>query len=459
LKHYCTVTFLRDSELPANKKPVALHWYNPYIAVAIDKKDKEKLSQHGPGCMMPSTGDAAPNMVPGSSIRDTEGVELSGHWAVPVGVNHYESPITEQFNRGFSEKNRKIHAVWSHVHPMCTESSLVKCEDGKREKIFTAHISTKNENGPEIERIENILSKDGIKLEAGKNYVLEATYDNKTKDEIDSMVALGIFFEDDKFKKPDWKQMAAAAAAASSLVPSNGTSGVFCGIKGGSCETASASAAGSSAPASTGMSNPADYGGSDRFALFNPATDGPVLSEKKSVEMLTSAGPIHIEIDPSLAPQTATQIYKYMKNGSFNNTEIYRYEPSFVLQTSSAENKVAGTPPMSSQLYEQLRRLPLEVDAQKSGRVVHKKWALSMGHYTAPDSGVSSFSIMLDDAPHLDCLYTIFGHVIPDEVTLQTIKNATENWNKDKLPYILSAHDYTTTKADSNEATHFEAKK
>lgn len=462
LKHYCTVSFFRDSDLPADRKPKALHWYNPYIAVAIDKKDKEKLAHHGPSCMMTSAGDPAPNMVPGSTIRDVEGMELSGHWAVPAGVNHYETPITEQYNRGFAAQDRKIHAVWSHVHPMCTESSLVQCDGDHRTKVFSARISTKNVNGPEIEKIENVISKDGILLEGGKHYVLEATYDNKTKEELDSMVALGIFFADDKFAKPDWKKMeAASASSASQLVHSFGTSGVFCGIKGGSCENAPAAAAAPATSASAPVSakNAADYGGSDRYPLFNPAKDGPVLREKKGLEIQTSSGPIHIELDPSLAPQAATQIYKYLTTGAFGGTTIYRYEPGFVLQTAACENKSPGLPPLPSSLSEKLRRLPLEVEAQKSGKVLHKKWALSVGHYTAPDSGISSFSIMLGDSPHLDGLYTIFGHLIPDEVTLGTVDKICENWNRDKLPYIISADEFVITKADGNRNAQLEAQK
>lgn len=34
---------------------------------------------------------------------------------------------------------------------------------------------------------------------------------------------------------------------------------------------------------------------------------------------------------------------------------------------------------------------------------------LSMGRYDDPDSGASSFSFLLGDAPHLDMQYTIFG--------------------------------------------------
>ena len=52
------------------------------------------------------------------------------------------------------------------------------------------------------------------------------------------------------------------------------------------------------------------------------------------------------------------------------------------------------------------KTVPLEV--QKD--VIHdRRGILSMGRHSDPNSGGSSFSILLDPAPHLDQEYTIFG--------------------------------------------------
>ena len=52
------------------------------------------------------------------------------------------------------------------------------------------------------------------------------------------------------------------------------------------------------------------------------------------------------------------------------------------------------------------KTVPLEV--QKD--VIHdRRGILSMGRHSDPDSGGSSFSILLGPAPHLDQQYTIFG--------------------------------------------------
>ena len=54
---------------------------------------------------------------------------------------------------------------------------------------------------------------------------------------------------------------------------------------------------------------------------------------------------------------------------------------------------------------EAMKTVPLEV--QKG--VIHTKGVVSMGRYDDPNSGTSSFSMLLGNAPHLDMQYTIFG--------------------------------------------------
>ncbi|GFH10220.1 PPIase cyclophilin-type domain-containing protein [Haematococcus lacustris] len=53
------------------------------------------------------------------------------------------------------------------------------------------------------------------------------------------------------------------------------------------------------------------------------------------------------------------------------------------------------------------KKVPLEVVQG----VKHHAGVLSMGRYDDPNSGTSSFSMLLGDAPHLDMQYTIFGQV------------------------------------------------
>ena len=64
----------------------------------------------------------------------------------------------------------------------------------------------------------------------------------------------------------------------------------------------------------------------------------------------------------------------------------------------------------SAQMYmqeEAEKTVPLEVQEHVKH---HKQGILSMGRMDDPDSGQSSFSILLGPAPHLDMHYTIWGY-------------------------------------------------
>jgi cyclophilin family peptidyl-prolyl cis-trans isomerase len=168
--------------------------------------------------------------------------------------------------------------------------------------------------------------------------------------------------------------------------------------------------------------------------------DGPLLESPKTMEIDTDAGKLHIILDPELAPITATQLHRLLKNGVFSGTPFVRYEPNFLVQTAIAEDKTGGRAPMTPRSRAMLRRLPLEVKCQTEGTVRHKKGYLGMGRDDDPNSAVSSFSIFLEDSPHLDGKYTIFGRVVPNEMTLATLQKMQQTMPQ-VLPTINSARE------------------
>ncbi len=416
IKHRCRLYLVKDSELVYPVK--ALHWYAPYVSVIVDRDTAEAATaqqKNHPECLAMSPGVNAPNSVPGSTFNDKFNRKLSGHWVVPPGVHTYSSPIVDERDSGFGSKDRRIHAVWTHLHPLCTKTSLVRCDRDQRRKVLEAHAKTSLAGGLELKEIGTIYSKEGIPLAAGQHYELEAIYENKTDKPQDSMVVMGIFFADDKFARPDWR------------ADSNKKSPAFCGVTSSTVATApkkdEASCNVKIADKSTSS------GDSNNYPLFDIKNDGPLIKEAKTMELDTTAGKIHLVLDPGLAPQHATQLYRLMKNGAFDGTPIFRYEPNFVIQTAVAEEKVAGQPPLSGPLRNLLRRLPLEVEAQTKGLIAHKQWVLSMGRWDHdPNSGVSSFSMLISDAPHLNNKYTIFGRIVLDPITSKTIQQIKDQW-------------------------------
>jgi len=436
IKHLLTMEFIKDSQL--RKQIKALAWYTPYIAVIVDKKNAQEPQHHALDCGMTSSGATAPNMVAGAVQKDAHKRLLTGHWAVPPGIHTYTAPVTDERDRGIFSKDRIVHAVWTHIHPTCVKTSLVMCDGDNKSPVYSIYSQTNFDKGLELAHIDNFCSKDGLLVPANKHYEIEAVYDNATKVPQDAMVAQGIYFEDDQWIKPAWHLAATAASAlAAAAIP--GSAGV---PPASSSASAGSTTASSANPASgTGAANTAsraDYGGSDEYPLFNAKTDGPLLDNLKPITIKTSAGPLHLVLDPSSAPENASQMYRLFKAGAFDGTTIFRYQPGFLLEVAPVNVK-HGAATLSNAAAAKLRRLPLEIVAQEDGKASHKKWALTMSHYKAPDSAVSSFGILLADAPHLDHQFTVFGYLIPDKETLATLNKIVSHWSSQPPPFIISA--------------------
>ena len=170
--------------------------------------------------------------------------------------------------------------------------------------------------------------------------------------------------------------------------------------------------------------------------LFDAKKDGPLISGPKKVVIQTTAGKLTFVLNPEWAPMTATQMAKLFKVHAFDGTEIGRFEPGFVLQVYQAETKAPGQMPMPLSTQKMIRRIPLEVDQENAGKLVHKAGALSMAHYdNDPASNTSSFSILLGNAPHLDKKYTIFGLLLNDRDSRATLAKIKAEWPKH--PYIV----------------------
>lgn len=443
LKHRCTMYFIRDSELVYPVK--ALSWYVPFGTVVVDKNTAEAEAaeqHHGPACIVSSDGVTAPNSAPLTVFTDPFGRKVAGHWVVPPGINWYHTPLSGNWDQVFASQERKVHFVWTHIHPCCTEVSLVSCgppanpqEPSVRAPVYTIKSATDTRGKILIEKIETLHSKEGIVLPANQHYELASCYDNTTNQPLDSMVTQGIFFEDNTFARPQW-------------VLAKNQEEVFCGVSpDGACALSQHDT--KSEPAASGKLESPYLA---QFPRFNEALDGPLLTQAKAVELETSSGALHLVLDPKLAPVHATQIYKLLKSGAYSGTPFVRYEPNFVIQLAMAETKDSGQPNASTQTLNSIRKLPLEVSSQKTGTLSHKKWVLSMAHETGlKDSATTSFSILINDAPHLDHEYTIFGYMVPDAVSLQTIERMAKDWTTSQH-HIVKAKDIDLRSADLQQS-------
>ncbi|KDD76989.1 hypothetical protein H632_c46p0, partial [Helicosporidium sp. ATCC 50920] len=137
------------------------------------------------------------------------------------------------------------------------------------------------------------------------------------------------------------------------------------------------------------------------------------LSKERAV-LQTDHGDLHIAFYDDVAPVTAPHIRKLMEMGCYNTNLFFRVDKGFVAQVDAVtRGRLAKLDQW--QRVEAEKKVPLEVVKE----VKHnKRGILSMGRYSDPNTGTSSFSILLGPAPHLDMQYTIFGEVTKGLETL-----------------------------------------
>lgn len=141
----------------------------------------------------------------------------------------------------------------------------------------------------------------------------------------------------------------------------------------------------------------------------------PRLSNERVV-MTTDWGEIEIAFYPDIAPITVPHILKLFQLGGYITNHIFRVHAGFVLQVASVS--IGRIVPMNALMAEEeAKTVPLET----SPEVKHVAGVVSMARHDDPDSGTSSFSLLLGDAPHLDGEFTLFGKVVRGFDVMQEI--------------------------------------
>eukprot|EP00803_Ostreobium_quekettii_P010471 evm.model.scf_3251.1 EVM.evm.TU.scf_3251.1 scf_3251:3471-6907(-) len=142
------------------------------------------------------------------------------------------------------------------------------------------------------------------------------------------------------------------------------------------------------------------------LALLASAAAGQPAMGPERVVMTTDFGDIEVGFYPDIAPITVPHILKLFQLGAYNTNHIFRLDAGFVAQVSGVSN--GRTAPLTTAIKkEDAKTVPLEI----SQEVTHLPGTLSMARHSDPNSGGSSFSMLLGEAAHLNGQYTIFGNV------------------------------------------------
>ena len=166
-----------------------------------------------------------------------------------------------------------------------------------------------------------------------------------------------------------------------------------------------------------------------QLALLSAITALNAAAPAPYLVLHTSAGDLVAELYPDVAPGTVAQISKLVKAGLYDSTPFFRLERNVVLQTAMVQSRAL---PLTSAQLALLHKIPAEFS-----NIKHQRGILSLARYDHdPDSGESSFSILLADAPHLDGKYTIFGRLVGGWETLELIESMPRDSRNQPEPRI-----------------------
>ena len=119
-------------------------------------------------------------------------------------------------------------------------------------------------------------------------------------------------------------------------------------------------------------------------ASFATPNDGP------KVLIATSLGDITLQLDPAHAPATVDNFLRYVRDGHYDGTVVYRVVPGFVIQMGSYDADVQSRPV----------RDPIALEANNGLR--NSRGTVAMARADDPNSATAEFFINLADNPSLD---------------------------------------------------------
>ena len=141
------------------------------------------------------------------------------------------------------------------------------------------------------------------------------------------------------------------------------------------------------------------------------------LGDERVTLHVEGHGDIELAFYPNAAPVTVAHITKLFRMGCYDTNHIFRVDRGFVAQIQSVDMSSVQRPLSAECKAEAQKNVPAEFTP-----IRHKRGILSMGRMDDPNSGGSSFSMLLGRAPHLDQQYTVFGEVLAGDDVLAKLE-------------------------------------
>ncbi len=135
-----------------------------------------------------------------------------------------------------------------------------------------------------------------------------------------------------------------------------------------------------------------------------PFVDATINQLRRTVTMVTTLGTIKIQMEPDRAPDHVRNFLGLTALGWYNGTEFHRVVKGFVAQGGFGETRSTGPDHPADRYVHKLR--------PEFSSIRHVRGSVSMARSGDLYSASTSFFLVLDNAPHLDNEYSMFGRVI-----------------------------------------------
>ena len=162
------------------------------------------------------------------------------------------------------------------------------------------------------------------------------------------------------------------------------------------------------------------------------ATPEPTLvpMAKPRVQLLTSYGPVVVELEPELAPKTVENFLQYVRDGHYKGTIFHRVIEGFMIQGGGLLENLEEKPTRAAIFNEAPQTF-------KAG-LKNLRGTIAMARTGAPHSAMAQFYINVMDNPRLDHRdmteegygYCVFGRVVAGMDAVDKIAKVKTEWRR-----------------------------
>lgn len=146
-----------------------------------------------------------------------------------------------------------------------------------------------------------------------------------------------------------------------------------------------------------------------------PFADATPEELRRTVTMETTLGAMRIRLEPNWAPEHVRQFLNLVAEGWYDGVGFHRIAPGFVVQGGMGYYREPNKAHPADRWVKDLK-------GEFRDDVQHVRGIVSMAHGDDPDSGNTSFFLVLGAATHLDGKFSAFGEIIDGIETLNVFE-------------------------------------